>query len=276
MSRFSRLLLCLSLLFSASVVWSGGVQLELPPASLAQWYKPANKRQVWLHTMFRLRREMQAVEQYAAERDQVHVKKWGQRLAKDYSSIADMVPEWREELELDWLDTLKEAITSSDFERVSFALKKLRHSCHSCHDSYQAQTVLLYRVPDYHELKFAGPEQGEVTYPDLMERLSLAVNQIKISIDDQAWQKARNAVVTLEGQLDVLRLSCAGCHKASQPEQQILGEESRQLLTLLDRQIEQKLVKPTASTLGKLAVAVCAKCHGIHRTLGDLKHRIEK
>ena len=45
------------------------VSIDTPPASLEKWYKPANKRQVWLHTMFRLRREMQAISEYAEQND---------------------------------------------------------------------------------------------------------------------------------------------------------------------------------------------------------------
>ena len=77
---------------------SGEVSLKKPPASLEEWYKPANKRQVWLHTMFRLRREMQAIAEYAkqiepAANNQVVMQKWIKRLQKDYNKIADMVPE---------------------------------------------------------------------------------------------------------------------------------------------------------------------------------------
>ena len=43
--------------------------LDEPPASLEKWYKPANERQVWLHTMFRLRREMQAISEYAEKNE---------------------------------------------------------------------------------------------------------------------------------------------------------------------------------------------------------------
>ena len=69
------------------------VSLDVPPASLEQWYKPANKRQVWLHTMFRLRREMQAIGEYAEQNDRAAMDKWIKRLEKDYKKIADMVPE---------------------------------------------------------------------------------------------------------------------------------------------------------------------------------------
>ena len=51
------------------------VSLATPPASLEKWYKPANKRQVWLHTMFRLRREMQAIREYAKQNNRPGMKK---------------------------------------------------------------------------------------------------------------------------------------------------------------------------------------------------------
>ena len=51
------------------------VQLvKTPPPILAQWYKPQNKRQVWLHNMFKLRREMQAIEFYAQRQDSKNIK----------------------------------------------------------------------------------------------------------------------------------------------------------------------------------------------------------
>ena len=50
--------------------------IKTPPASLAQWYKPENKRQVWLHNMFKLRREMQAVRLYADNKEDNHLQKW--------------------------------------------------------------------------------------------------------------------------------------------------------------------------------------------------------
>ncbi|MCK5336958.1 MAG: hypothetical protein KAQ67_12390, partial [Gammaproteobacteria bacterium] len=54
-------LILFSFLFSPTAYAEDSVKLDTPPASLEKWYKPANKRQVWLHTMFRLRREMQAI-----------------------------------------------------------------------------------------------------------------------------------------------------------------------------------------------------------------------
>ena len=54
---------------TATIAATPQVVLDKPPESLKQWYKPDNKRQVWLHTMFRLRREMQAINEYADQKD---------------------------------------------------------------------------------------------------------------------------------------------------------------------------------------------------------------
>ncbi|MEA3301943.1 MAG: hypothetical protein U9Q75_01605 [Pseudomonadota bacterium] len=45
--------LLLTMPFS-SVHAEGTITLEKPPASLKQWYKPENKRNVWHHNMFKL------------------------------------------------------------------------------------------------------------------------------------------------------------------------------------------------------------------------------
>ena len=45
------------------------------PESLARWYKPENKRQVWLHTMFAMRRELQAVREPSGDQDSIALRK---------------------------------------------------------------------------------------------------------------------------------------------------------------------------------------------------------
>ena len=69
--------------------------LKTPPNVLAQWYKPENERQVWLHNMFKLRREMQAVEFLSENKDAAHLQKWAGQLNNHYLNIADMVLEWQ-------------------------------------------------------------------------------------------------------------------------------------------------------------------------------------
>ena len=113
------------------------VSLKKPPVSLEQWYKPANKRQVWLHTMFRLRREMQAIAEYAEQNDQKAMEKWIKRLDKDYNKIADMVPEWEKEIKPKLLTELEMFAEKGDMYRVGKTLKMIKRTCDDCHTYYQ-------------------------------------------------------------------------------------------------------------------------------------------
>jgi hypothetical protein len=67
------------LLVAAGLVYKHQDKVKLvkaAPIELAKWYKPENKRQVWLHNMFKLRREMQAVAFYAQNKDAEHLQQW--------------------------------------------------------------------------------------------------------------------------------------------------------------------------------------------------------
>ena len=94
------------------------VSLKQPPHSLEQWYKPANKRQVWLHTMFKLRREMQAVRENAENGDKAATLKWIKRLDKHYNKIADMVPEWEKEIKPRLIEELEMFAEKGDTYRL--------------------------------------------------------------------------------------------------------------------------------------------------------------
>ena len=83
------------------------ILIKIPPEELAQWYKPENKRQVWLHNMFKLRRELQAVEHYAERSDAEHLSKWSLRLKDHYLKIADMVPQWQDKLAISTIEILQ-------------------------------------------------------------------------------------------------------------------------------------------------------------------------
>jgi len=245
------------------------ITIAMPPASLAQWYKPANKRQVWLHTMFRLRREMQAVEEYAAQKDAIGTQKWGQRLAKSYRKIPEMVPEWQKKVRLDWADILETAAQQGDYSQVLRAHKKLGESCNLCHQDFQALAAALYRAPDFSSQQITF-QNKEVRYDKFMELLSTTVNRIKIATEDQRPQLAKHSLKQFRGQLQALGTNCKKCHRDEIAKERILGANTQKLLTELEESIQNNQPKQTGRFLGEAAVAICARCHGVHRTLSDL------
>lgn len=123
--------------------------VKVPPTSLSQWYKPENKRQAWLHNMFKLRREVQAIEFYTKNEDSIRLKKWTSRLNEHYLKIAEMVPEWKDKLSNQVLAELNEQVEKNRFSEILKTLEDLSQNCQSCHTDYRVTTAALYRAPDF-------------------------------------------------------------------------------------------------------------------------------
>jgi cytochrome c556 len=240
------------------------------PDSLSQWYKPQNQRQVWLHTMFSLRRELQAVQEYAAAGDGVHLAKWAGRLAAHYRKLGVMVPEWSDELELGEADALAQAAESGDVSAAAQSARRLARTCRSCHREYRALAAARFRAPDFAVVSTSHGE-ASLTYAQAMEALSRSVNRIKIAADDSRWEAATEALKDLRSRLDSLGGSCNQCHRDEAPRERILGVSSRETLNDLAQALAAHDQGQTGRLLGGAAVQVCARCHGVHRTLSDLR-----
>lgn len=248
------------------------ITLQLPPDSLGKWYKPANERDVWLHTMFRLRREMQAVTEYAALEETALLKKWLLKLKKDYLSIGEMVPEWKDELEDGVLEKLFAAAGSGDLERLQMAQRKLAKSCQSCHQDYKLTAALRFRAPDFDAVRVESEEtMEEEKYSRVMPRLSLLVNRIKIASDDKRTDTAVTALDDLQQRLTDLGGSCAACHKQEQQRERILGKASQDALGKVREGLTAGDTKKVGRYVGEFAVGVCADCHAIHRMQSDMR-----
>ncbi len=245
--------------------------LNKPPASLKQWYKPANKHNVWHHNMFKLRREIQAVSEYMAEQDQPHTEKWASQLVTHYRKIAEMVPEWKDELELEWADKLEVAAKQGDFTALNVALKKLQTSCKGCHQDYRAQVAAIYRSPDFGKIHVTI-EGEDTSYLDFMKLLMRDVNRIKIAADDGNKEKAQTALKAVRTGITTLRSSCDNCHKEASAKEYYLGDKTTALLNELKTGIDKG---KSGQILGQFAVQACAHCHASHRILYDLKAEIE-
>jgi len=259
---------------SVSAETEGPSVSPLPEQSLAQWYKPANKRQVWLHTMFSLRRELQAVEEYAEAEDQPRLAKWAERLASNYRKIPEMVPEWADEVETELAAELERAAASGDFAGARSATRRLGRTCNGCHREFRALAAARFRTPDFGSVAVTLPDGQSGSHSDYMETLSTTLNRIKIAAEDQRWEASADAEKVLRAQLETLGETCATCHSDSEPKERILGQSSWKTLDELRTAINGHNEKDTGLHLGEAAVGICARCHGVHRTLYDLRSQL--
>jgi len=247
------------------------VTLKKPPTSLKQWYKPDNKRNVFQHNMFKLRRELQAVNQYRALQDLPHTQKWANQLAEHYIKIAEMVPEWKKELRLKRAEQIKIAAKEGDFKSLGNAIKKLQKSCTNCHETYRAQVAAMYRAPDFSHT-YVQINGKETDYQDFMRLLMRDVNRIKIAAEDGNKVEAQIALKDVRSGIKTLRSSCDSCHKGSKAKDYYLGNDTIELMDKLEVAIEEG---NSGRTLGEFAVEACAHCHGSHRIIYDLKNEIK-
>jgi len=268
------LLIMMSFLMCSNTVFSAAdtIILKKPPQALAQWYKPANKRQVWLHTMFRLRREMLAMKDYSAQEKQPDLQRWSEKFIKDYQSIAKMVPQWQDYLYPEHLKELQQQVTKHNYSGILPVLKKLSKSCMHCHDDYQTVATLLFRSPDFSERIIEESFSGEnIGYDDIMVQLSDSVNRINIAIKDGYFSSAEQYIEPLSDQLEHLATSCGDCHQQDEVPVQRIMNASRALLPELAEKLAAKEQKQSGGKLGEFAVKVCAKCHSIHKLPSDLQ-----
>jgi cytochrome c556 len=259
------------------------VSLKKPPASLEQWYKPANKRQVWLHTMFRLRREMQAIAEYAEQNDQKAMDKWIKRLDKDYNKIAEMVPEWEKAVKPKLLSELEMFAEKGDMPRVGKTLKMIKRTCDDCHTYYAPLVTATYRSPYYDDIKLkdsngdtSGDTSGKMqSFEENMEQLSDAVNRVLIALDDGHNTLALESGKLLAEKLQNLGESCSSCHKDDEyPRERILGKATQERFEKLQVNISAGRVKDSQKLMGEIAVTVCARCHNTHRIVSDLRNAL--
>ncbi len=267
------LLINILIKFPVGFGWADTVEVQLPPSTLSQWYKPQSERQLWLHNMFKLRREMQAVQEYSAIKDQPHLQKWTVRLVSHYQKIAEMVPEWEDELELEWAERLLLAAERGDFRLTDKAVRKIDGSCKSCHREYRAVAAAMYRTPNFHGVKVKDSVTlQEWEYGEFMQTLITLVNQVKIASEDDRLKESLQALSSLEVRLQELGESCVSCHKDDASRERILGAEMVRKLGELRVSLSSGDKKMAGRKLGAVAVLTCASCHGTHRTLYDLRN----
>ncbi|OMH38271.1 hypothetical protein [Motiliproteus sp. MSK22-1] len=250
-----------------------GWEVVLPPDSLAKWYKPQNKRQVWLHSMFKLRQAMQAIDYYLQQNDPALVRKWADTLQSTYAKLPEMVPEWRDASRQHISVSLHEAAQNGNLEKVADQRQRLQKFCDACHQQWQPLVTAIYRSPDYARVMVSDSATGEsLSYPKMMQKISTTLGLLKLKREDGFIEEARKTTEILELELQDLAVSCSNCHRDEASTERILGAD----LVAEFQSLRQTLVEPhdpkaSGKHLGAIGFTVCGRCHSIHRTLGDLR-----
>ena len=262
------LLQCLLIVIVGGIVYihkDRVTMIKNPPASLAQWYKTENKRQVWLHNIFKLRREMQAVRHYSDNNDVKHLEKWVALLSEHYQKIGEMVPEWKKKLDMEAISNIQKSVRNNRYQDVSHELDELNESCESCHADYRVIVATKYRAPDFSSINISST----IKYKAHMKELTRQINQIKIASEDGMKNIALSSLSDLKKGINVLGKTCSNCHKKDM--RVYPGNRINKTISSLGKSLRTGTVKEQGKALGTLAVLACARCHGTHRLAYDTR-----
>lgn len=243
--------------------------VKLPPESIAQWYKPEHKRQAWLHNMFTLNQEMQAIKYYASIRNEKMLAHWSESLNEHYQKIKEMVPEWGGRLNQKAVQLLLDRQQAGDFAQIPLALEAVQESCDACHLQFRAVTANLYRAPD-----FTGMQLNETdTLKASMQSLNADINIIKIAMQAEDQSRALVTLERLRTGMDEMGALCENCHTFSPetyPDDAMINS-----LDTLQVQLTLGSLKQQGKALDELTVGACAQCHGTHRIVYDTRQLLE-
>jgi len=262
------LLQCLLIVVAAGVIYihkDRVVMVKKPPASLARWYKPENKRQIWLHNMFKLRREVQAARYYAGHGDAEHLEKWVTQFSKHYLKIGEMVPEWKNKLDMEAVFRLRNSARESRFQDIPRTLDEINKSCKSCHTGYRAVAANMYRTPDFSPIKI----NTSTTFKAHMKELTGQINQIKIAFEDGRKNIAISSLSDVKKGIHTLGKICINCHKKDTKAYPDAG--IGKAISSLRHSLNTGTLKDQDRDLGALAVLACARCHATHRIVYDIR-----
>ncbi len=246
------------------------------PNSLEQWYKPVSKRNLWQHNMFKLRRELQAISTYAAEGNWELTQKWASSFDLHYRKIAEMIPQWQDEINLKTSEALVQASKENSMHKLNGTIRDLRRDCRQCHETYRGVVALRYRAPDFSELKVSDSQGESYRYRKFMKLLMRDLNAVVIANTDQQYDKALKSLSELEGRMADLGKSCISCHKTSpEAREYYLGAKTRSMVDTLRLSLIDEDTNKIGHNIGSLAVQACAKCHGSHRIASDMRVQLK-
>jgi len=215
--------------------------------------------------MFKLRREAQAVRHYAGRNDAEHLEKWATRFSKHYLKIGEMVPEWKNKLNMEAISGLRNSARQNRFRDIPRALDEINKSCKSCHTNYRAVTVSMYRAPDFSPIKI----NSATTLKAHMKKLSRQINRIKIASEDGKKDIAIAALSDLKKGIHTLGKTCINCHKKDT--RAYPSDSISNAIGSLEHSLNAGALKDQGRDMGALAVLACARCHGTHRIAYDIR-----
>jgi hypothetical protein len=130
-----------------------------------------------------------------------------------YSENAGLVPEWSDRFPMGPIESLGEALTTGDIDKVGPAFAAVGEVCDACHHDTMVAVTQRYDWADANAITTTDPVSGrKVAHAELMHMLDFSLTGISHDLAQGQVDSARKHYREFKGRFAVLAETCEDCH----------------------------------------------------------------
>jgi len=232
------------------------------PKGLEAYYPPKADGPFYLFRMLSLEGAFSGIAAELAENDLEGARDLFKVFKTEYTSVKNMVDEWKKDFPESEIEALGTALEGSDKDLMFSAFGELGKVCHRCHEASMVATQQKYRWGNFSEIVVRDVEKGEKKLYAAFKKF-LAVNMAGVRVDASQgqWDGARKHFSTLKGRFALVTNSCTSCH-VEEPKYFVNPNS----LPLLENELgkNQPDNDKVDYLLQRFGGESCAGCHLIH------------
>ncbi|GBD03102.1 hypothetical protein HRbin19_00377 [bacterium HR19] len=252
------------------------LNLNRPPKSLDKFYPPVSKDKKFLQAMHSMSLSFKATFLYLQRGDKSKAKKWAENLVKNYLSIPDMVPEWRNYIKRELAESFLKAVESGDMNTIKKSADDLGKTCGSCHQDNQLSVKIFYYTPNWDDIEVEDPVTlKKVGVHKFMKDMNDSLQFAIIGFQDGDFSFAGKNAKDFVARARALKEICSSCHTSQESIEAIAGKAFITSLDSFAKSVNEKKSDEFFKSLDKVGY-YCSACHTTHLFLWEIKESLEE
>lgn len=253
---------------------AGDLVVKEPPASMNKLYPPESREMRWVSQMHRISGSFGGVFVNMREQDWENAEKKAAAFVEAYEEAAKMVPEWKDEFDLEAARAFARAVKTRDPAQIGKAAGPVGKTCHHCHEQNYVSVWTRYHWPRVSTLKITDPvDEKELEFGKYMGLLAGTFRSVTVNFGEGQYARAARAMRSLEKRYRELKSTCPKCHVTDNVKLFFVGEEAQKALAGMRRELDRDKPDPGAfwKNVGLLGREGCKKCHLTHRAFAIIQ-----
>lgn len=244
------------------------------PASLDALYPPKAEGPVWLLAMHGMNLPLAGIVVDLNEGDKDGMTADYERFKAEYETTAGLVPEWRDQFDMEPILALGDALKGGDAGTIMAAVEKVGATCHHCHLATMVPVQQKYHWPDFKMISAHDPLSGrDLDFVGLMQMLNGTFSGIAVDLQQGQIENARRQGQAFAALFASMKETCEACHDAERA--YYVDARVQSMVDDLGAALSEAEVDPAvvADLSRKIGAENCTACHLVHLPAAYSAHR---